>query len=213
MSPVNKILAEYPKLDSTHGPKDRETVLSCLYEAMRNDIPGDIVEMGCHVGNMTICLLGMVKELGADKKVYGVDAFQGLPDKTAPDLTNDNCNRVDGGLKCSRKQLVENITGFDAGLMDKLVILEGLFSEVTGYPDQVCFAFFDGDLYESIKDSFDIIYPRVSPGGIICVHDYSNCHYPGVRAITDKYMSGKNDVCTIKSGVLIINKEGQNAGV
>jgi O-methyltransferase len=53
--------------------------------------------------------------------------------------------------------------------------------EAEDLPDKIAFAFLDGDFYESIRDSLRLVGPRMSEGGVIVVHDYTNPALPGVR--------------------------------
>jgi len=44
----------------------------------------------------------------------------------------------------------------------------------------------DGDLYESVKQTLDYMYPKVSPGGYILLDDYGD-HLPPARKAVDDY--------------------------
>jgi O-methyltransferase len=53
-------------------------------------------------------------------------------------------------------------------------------------PDSIAFAFLDGDFYDSILSSLRLVWPRMSKGGAVLVHDYKRETLPGVeRAIND----------------------------
>jgi O-methyltransferase len=59
------------------------------------------------------------------------------------------------------------------------------------YPEKICFAFFDGDFYTSILDSFEKVYHKMVPGGIILIHDYEWEHLPGVKVACDEFLKDK----------------------
>ena len=61
------------------------------------------------------------------------------------------------------------------------------------------FAFFDGDFYSSIMDSFKKVYHKMQPGGIILVHDYDWPVFPGTKKACDDFLADKPEkvVCEI----------------
>ena len=58
-------------------------------------------------------------------------------------------------------------------------------------PEQVAFAFLDGDFYESIRDSLKLVENKMAAGGIIIVHDYNNPALPGVMTAVDEWLENK----------------------
>ena len=42
-----------------------------------------------------------------------------------------------------------------------------------------------GDLYESIKYSFELVYPKLVKGAVVFIHDYGAEIYPGTGALLD----------------------------
>ena len=74
------------------------------------------------------------------------------------------------------------------------VIKKAWFNKLTeaDLPFKIAFAFLDGDLYESIKDSLRLVGPRMSEGGVIMVHDYNNPALPGVGKAVDEWLRGEN---------------------
>ena len=70
-------------------------------------------------------------------------------------------------------------------------IHEGFFGDIPDaeYPSPVAFAFFDGDLYSSIYQSFEKVWPKLSHGGVVVVHDYGDSsRFPGAKAATEAYL-------------------------
>ena len=74
------------------------------------------------------------------------------------------------------------------------VIKKGWFSELReeDVPERIAFAFLDGDFYESIRDSLRLVGPRMSEGGVIVVHDYTNPALPGVRKAVEEWQGVDN---------------------
>ena len=57
-------------------------------------------------------------------------------------------------------------------------------------PASIAFAFLDGDFYESILTSLKLVWPRMSPGGVVLIDDYQRPELPGVeRAVHDFFIS------------------------
>ena len=74
------------------------------------------------------------------------------------------------------------------------VITKGWFKDVSEkkIPNQISFAFLDGDFYDSIYDSLNKIFDKVSSGGIMVFHDYERPDLPGVKAAVDNFIRDKN---------------------
>ena len=70
------------------------------------------------------------------------------------------------------------------------VIKKAWFSDLTDedLPPRIAFAFLDGDFYESIRDSLNLVAPKMVNGGVIIVHDYSNPELPGVAKAVDEWL-------------------------
>lgn len=162
---------------------DHYTIAKYLIESF--GVPGDVVELGCHVGETSKILQRVIeKRAPSFRQLYVYDSFQGLP---APDSEKGD-GFVEGTLKCDRQDVIENFVNNNLRIP---TIVEGWFKDAEVLPEQICFAFFDGDLYSSIKDSFELIWDRVSPGGIIAVHDYHSEMLAGVRIATSEFLADK----------------------
>ena len=55
-------------------------------------------------------------------------------------------------------------------------------------PENIMFAFFDGDFYESIVDSFRVCESKFNEDAIIIVDDYANEALPGAAKATDEWL-------------------------
>ena len=151
------------------------------------DLSGDVVELGCNVGVTSSYLQRLIKAAGVDKRLHVYDSFEGLPPKTA----EDGATPCDEGASAVSVEMFHK-TFEDAGVALP-VINQGFFGDIADdkYPEQICFAFFDGDFYGSIMDSFKKIYDKMVPGGIILVHDYAWLAFPGVKKACDDFLADK----------------------
>merc|ERR1719421_482017 len=80
-------------------------------------------------------------------------------------------------------------------------IHKGFFNKISDaeIPDKIAFAFLDGDLYESIYSALERVYPRLSPGGIVMVHDFGWEGYPGTLAAAQDFLKGKPETLALPS--------------
>lgn len=135
-------------------------------------VEGDIVELGCNIGTLALFLQRFLIESNSKKSYHVYDSFDGLPDKTEKDKSWSKQNKR-GYLKVGPSFLAKS---FEIQGMPIPIIHQGWFGEIPDrdYPERISWAFFDGDFHQSITDSFQKVYSKVSPGGKMIVHDYKN---------------------------------------
>ena len=173
--------------------------------------PGDFVEMGCYKGDTSLCLAEVLAEAGkgaedlrAAKKLWIYDSFEGLPEKRQQDESVLGKEFKGGELFVTKREVKERF--LRAGL--KLPqIKKAWFSELGAedLPSEIALAFLDGDFYESIKESLNLVADKMSKNGIIMVHDYHNPALPGVKKAVDEWLSGKNQKVQFFHSIIIIN--------
>ena len=164
---------------------DHYTIVRFLVRVIEQEIPGGVVELGCHVGETSKILEHVIAHMNPGKGLHVYDSFQGLPD---PQLEMGDGFKG-GTLKCSRQDVIDNFVRNELRIP---IIVEGWFKDAKIVPDQIAFAFFDGDFYGSIKDSFELVWDRIPNGGIIAVHDYFSKALAGVKKATDEFIIDKN---------------------
>lgn len=185
--PVEKIIAAHPQTISTMvGIESMRYILDNFYSVM--GIPGDVVELGCNVGTTALYIRRLLNLVETGKEFHVYDSFEGLPEANEHD---GNPPRLDKGNLAKEKSAFEQ-SFKDAGL-EFPIIHKGFFADIPDneYPDKICFAFFDGDFYSSILDSFFKVYHKMVPGGIIIVHDYEGAMLPGVKVACDDFLRDK----------------------
>lgn len=164
-------------------------ILEQLRTVINNDIPGDVVELGCNVGTTSVYIQNELKDMDRNFHVY--DSFQGLPERHHKDgLTEYEA----GSCPSTIMQFKNHFKEFDLPLP---IVHTGWFKN-QNYPPQVAFAFFDGDFYTSIIDSWEAVYDRLPPGAIVCIHDYDWLPLPGVKNACDDFLKGKPEEGTIQ---------------
>lgn len=184
-------------------------------------LEGDFVEMGCYKGDTSLLLAEVLRdynrgavvdnsvdkavenswkngEKGVEinksrvgrKRLWIYDSFEGLPEKGRVDESVLGMDFRKGELYVTKREVKNRF--LKAGLPVP-VIKKAWFSELgpDDMPERIAFAFLDGDLYESIRDSLRLVGPRMASGGVIAIHDYTNPALPGVgKAVEEWGMRG-----------------------
>ena len=151
-------------------------------------VSGDYVELGCYKGDTSLLLAEILKN--SDKKLWIYDSFEGLPEKNSVDESVLGENFKKGELLVTKREVKER---FLRANLPVPVIKKAWFSELTkvDLPEQIAFAFLDGDFYESIRDSIKLVAPKMSDSGVVIVHDYNNPALPGVKKAVDEWLQGE----------------------
>jgi len=139
-----------------------------LSEIVREEIPGDVVELGCNAGLTAVVLQATLDELGSTKRLHVFDSFEGLP----PLSKQDGATTYEPGTCAAPPELlVANFRRFGRRLP---VMHPGWFSQTLPreLPEPIAFAHLDADLYESTVEGLRFTYPRLAAGSAIVIHDY-----------------------------------------
>lgn len=135
-------------------------------------LPGDVVEAGCNAGSTSRLLAEWL--IGTGRALHLYDSFEGLPPESGY-----------AGLMTASRATVESAIVEQCrteSLPDHVQIHEGWFSQTMpqSLPDQICFAFIDCDLYQSMLDAIRPILPRLT--GVMVLHDFTHERWgEGVR--------------------------------
>lgn len=161
-----------------------------LEHVLQSKVPGAIVEFGCYVGTTSLFIRRLLDEKGESARPFHVyDSFAGLPEKSLADASAAGINFLAGKLAVGKKEFLRQFQS--AGL--KLPVMhKAWFSQLqdNDVPLPIAFAFLDGDFYDSILDSLELVWPRLSPGATVLVDDYCSQELPGVeRAVQDFFGS------------------------
>jgi len=166
-------------------------------------IPGCLVECGTWrggaVGMMALAHLSSGQPW---RTIHLFDSFEGLPE---PDHTADGSasieyagGRAEGQLESigqcvgpleDNQDLLGEIIGYPRDLTHYHV---GWFQDTVpaaaSYIDSIALLRLDGDWYESTKICLEVLFSKVSSGGIVVVDDYGK--WPGCRRAVDEFMNG-----------------------
>ncbi len=176
-------------------------LLACRYVVERK-IEGDFVECGVWRGGNSIIAASVFKSLGSAKSVWMFDTFAGMTPPTSFDV-NFRGESADGKFRDSTRgdhnewcyAPVEEVQGnfSRAGLLDgRVKVVKGDVGETlrgAQLPERISVLRLDTDWYESTRAELEVLYPRLSPGGVLILDDYG--HWGGARKAVDEYFASK----------------------
>ena len=183
---IKKLIRSHRIISEQIHTNELTVILTELKSVLDQKVEGDAVELGCYEGTSALFLQRVLKDIAPDKKLWLYDSFEGLPDKTAQDQSALGVDFKQGQLRASKARLAKNFV--KAGLKIP-EIKKAWFYELDPHdlPEAICFAFLDGDFYESIKDSLKLVWPKMSEGSVVIADDYQNAKLPGVRLAVDEW--------------------------
>lgn len=184
---LDNMLYKYSLASDQVDKREIALVLRSAEEALRKTGDGDVVEFGCYVGTTSLFISRLLTIQKSTREFHVYDSFEGLPEKQAQDQSRAGDQFVAGELLATKKQFITNYK--KAGLPLPR-IHKGWFNELTtnDIPKKIAFAFLDGDYYESIATSLQLVWPRLAPGAIIVVDDYANEALPGAAKAVDEWL-------------------------
>ena len=161
-----------------------------LYDAVRyvvrNDVPGEIVECGTARGG-SAALMGMtLGRLDSRKSLWAFDAFEGLPEPTEADPDWRIAKSYVGRCRVEVDEVRSLFLKF--GILGRSRIVKGLFQDTLREAEipRIAVLHLDADWYDSVRVCLEVLYDRVSPGGIIQIDDYG--YWAGARRAVDEFM-------------------------
>lgn len=177
--------------------------LACKY-LVRNGIEGDFVEAGVWRGGSSIVAK---KFLSGNRNFYLYDTYKGMTKPTVHDYRIGSESHV-GTLNkwnefnkethndwvfASLNEVRNNFKRFN--LLDStLMFMEGDIREILtleNIPDRICLLRLDTDFYDSTLIELQVLWPLLSPGGVLILDDYG--HWDGARRAVDEYFELNNE--------------------
>lgn len=171
---------------ATVAPRTLVTIDSCyILHTLLNQalaIEGDVWECGVYRGGTAALFANTIAESGAAKKLYLFDTFTGMP---ATDETRDLHKKGDFS-DTSAETVLAYINSPNVAVLRKGYIPD-TFSGLESH--RIAFAHIDLDIYKSVNDSLNFIWPRLSIGGFIVIDDYGFPSCPGARQAVDEFFA------------------------
>jgi len=165
-------------------------------------LDGAVMECGVFRGGTALLEAETMQEWGGGRHLYLFDSFAGMP------TTTDGVDRFEkGDFSTTSKENVEAILApypfveIHAGYIPDS--FEGVDIE------HVAWAHVDVDIYQSVRDCIDFIYPRLVRGGYLIFDDYGFPSCASARRAVDEAFAGRLEVpLCLPTGQCMVIKAG-----
>jgi O-methyltransferase len=168
---------------------------------LKNNIPGDFVECGVWKGGSSMAMaLACLKEKVSDRHLYLYDTFSGMSEPTEHDISYSGLNAME---KYIEKKYDDQVCDWCYSSLEN--VKKNLDS--TSYPKEkihfqvgkveetlpnckhssIALLRLDTDWYESTKIELEILFPKLSKGGILIIDDYGS--WDGAKKAVDEYFT------------------------
>ncbi len=174
------------------------TLVRAVDYVVAEAIPGDFVECGVAAGGSSMAMaLALLAHNVSDRGLWLYDTFEGMPAPGEHDVGRYGTHaihtykkrRVDGKstwINIPLETVQENMarTGYPA---QRITYVKGKVEATLAErsPERVALLRCDTDWYESTKAELEVLWPRLSPGGIVLFDDYYR--WQGSRKAADDY--------------------------
>jgi O-methyltransferase len=197
------------RADGSDWPTDALTMVGmarldnlqmCIETALRDGVPGDLMEAGVWRGGCGILMRAVLDAHDVpDRQVWLADSFQGrLPPPSSLEYPADvgDPHSTFDHLRVSQTEVAANFRMFDL-LDDRVRFLPGWFRDTlpTAPVEQLAVLRLDGDMYESTWVALNALYPKVAPGGFVIVDDYGAI--PACRQAVEDYRAAHGVVAPV----------------
>ncbi len=171
---------------NVQSDQDRSLILrlNTLIWAAQQVLPieGDFVECGVYKGFSSAVIADYLEFGKLDKTLYLYDTFEGIPEK----YDSENRNAPEYAAPGIHEGVVERFSKFGNVRIVKGIVPD-TFSDVA--PDKVALLHLDLNSSTAEIAALEVLFDRVSPGGVIVFDDYGWAAYGAQRIAEDKFMA------------------------
>ena len=151
-------------------------------------LDGDAVECGVFRGGTALLEAQTLAESwDGGRHLHLFDSFEGMPE------TVEGVDRFAAGdLRTTSAERVRSLLLPYSGVEFHVGYIPDTFAGLE--LERIAWAHIDVDIYQSVVDSIDFIYPRLLPGGFMIFDDYGFPSCPGARRAVDQAFAGRAEV-------------------
>lgn len=181
------------------------SLLQSMQYVIQNKIDGEFVECGVWKGGNIILFKKYLEEKKIKKNIYAYDTYDGMPKPGIFDyklgyfkkefglniynVKKKNWNKID--LNTVKSNILNECDD-----IDNIHFIKGLVQDTLtkndNLPEKISILRLDTDFYESSKKELEILYPRLSKGGILILDDYGT--WTGVKQAVDEFFEKKGEI-------------------
>ena len=150
--------------------------------------PGALIELGVYKGGGAAAVSWNLRKQGILRPFHLCDTFRGLP-KPLDWEVHSEADFNDTDIETVSTRLRSFIPEFPYEFH------QGFFSETLPALEETtfCFAHVDADLYSSVMEACEFLYPRIARGGIIVFDDYGAPTCPGAKKAVDEFFAERRE--------------------
>jgi O-methyltransferase len=147
----------------------------------RENISGAFAEVGVYQGETA----KMIHEMDSERSLHLFDTFQGFAKEDIKLEQPSNPNLHTDFSDTSIEQVKKFVDG-NANVFFHVGYFPSTTEKLTD--KQYAFVHLDADLYQPTLAGLRYFYPRLTPGGLILIHDY-NHNWSGVTKAVDEFLT------------------------
>jgi len=200
---LHPFLQSHTLISDQVSPQEVSIILGELEALLGRGARGSVVEFGCYTGTTSLFIRRILDAFAYDGPFHVYDSFAGLPGKSLHDQSAAGEQFLPGELAATKKQLMQH---FHKARLRPPIAHKAWFDQLNpgDVPDEIMFAFLDGDYYESIRHSLRLITPKLMKGATIIVDDYANEALPGAGRAVDEWCRGRRVNLRVEASLAII---------
>ena len=153
----------------------RAATMRLLAEQIHEEkIPGDAAELGVFRGDFA----ALINAAFPDRTIHLFDTFEGFP---ARDVEIEQAQGLSRAKTGDFKETAENIVEKRLPHPERAVFHKGYFPDSFDGCTEMTFAFVsvDADLYAPTAAALPLFFDRLSPGGVLLIHDVNSTQFSG----------------------------------
>jgi hypothetical protein len=171
-------------------------LINAVGYTLRANLPGDYVECGVWRGGSSMAMaLKLLQQGMTNRPIWLYDTFCGMTapvewDKEARSGRSAHEIYLKDEVRCVARldEVKQNLisTGYPSGSLN---FVQGDIQVTLTHtiPENIALLRLDTDWYESTKLEMEVLFPRLSSGGVCIVDDYG--HWEGARKAVEEYLT------------------------
>lgn len=184
MQKKNRIPSDILEIEKNYDDKIRLYNFWFLINRLKKEnIKGAFAELGVYKGETA----KIIHTLDNTRKFYLFDTFDGFKKEDLKRETGEAATYTAKHFAdTDEKKVIEFI-----GENNNIIIKKGHFPGTTEGLEKETFALvnIDADLYNPIREGCAFFYPRLSPGGVMIIHDYNHKWEGAMKAVDEFVMT------------------------
>ena len=202
-APEDRRIIEHVRSGFTMTSAERVwTLLEAVRYLEDQRIPGDFVECGVWRGGSVMAMaLKLLQRNSTSRNIWLYDTYAGMTPPTAEDVEASSGIDAQTLLDTTAPGDGNNVWCI-AGIEDvkfnvestgypkeRFIYVVGDVTETlsTRVPESIALLRLDTDWYASTRESLEVLYSRLAPGGVCILDDYG--HWSGARQAVDEYFA------------------------